>query len=139
MFGRQARLPVDIILGLPHLGYDVDTHESAAEAQANLQLAFEIARRNLAGRSDTRCRVNQTLRTHPVFEPDEQVLLYRTYNSMDRLNPKLLTHGVGPTRSWHNHHLSSTVSDPPLVTAVTSQSTSLTSSPTANKRKTAGP
>ena len=40
MFGRQARLPVDIILGLPHLGHDVDTQEFSIKTQENLQLAF---------------------------------------------------------------------------------------------------
>ena len=49
MFGRQARLPIDIILGIPHAREQVDTHEFSRQTQGSLQLAFEIARRNLIG------------------------------------------------------------------------------------------
>lgn len=48
MSGCQVRLPVDIVIGLSHLGPNMNSHESTAEMQANLQLVFEIARGNLA-------------------------------------------------------------------------------------------
>ena len=52
VFGRQARLPVDIILGLPYLGFDLDTHEFSRQTQKNLQLEFELARRNMIERTE---------------------------------------------------------------------------------------
>ena len=49
MFERQARLPVDVILGIPHVGPTTDTEELAQNTRDNLQIAFELARRK--GRS----------------------------------------------------------------------------------------
>ena len=50
MFGRQARLPVYIILGIPHTGPTVDTNEFTQSIRDNKQLAFEIARHKVAER-----------------------------------------------------------------------------------------
>lgn len=92
MFGRQARLRVDIIIGLPNLGYQVDTNEFTAQTWANLQPAMEIARRNLGDeRSDKQRHVNQTLESYPVFKPGRQVLLYKPHHhGTDVPNSKLL-------------------------------------------------
>ena len=46
MFGRQARLPIDIIFGIPHVGRSTTTEEFAHSTRENLQIAFELARRN---------------------------------------------------------------------------------------------
>ena len=50
MFGRQARLPIDIIFGIPHVGKSTTTEEFAHSTRENLQIAFESARRNLSER-----------------------------------------------------------------------------------------
>ena len=52
MFGRQARLPIDIIFGIPHVGKSTTTEEFAHSTRENLQIAFELARRNLSERID---------------------------------------------------------------------------------------
>ena len=49
MFGRQARLPIDIIFGIPHVGRSTTTEEFAHSTRGNMQIAFELARRNLSG------------------------------------------------------------------------------------------
>ena len=42
MFGRQARLPIDIIFGIPHVGRSTTTEEFAHSTRENLQIAFEL-------------------------------------------------------------------------------------------------
>ena len=44
MFGRQPRLPVDITLGMPHVGRTADTGKFAQNTRDNLQIAFDLAR-----------------------------------------------------------------------------------------------
>lgn len=90
MLGRQAHLLVDIIVGLSHLGHNVDTHDFMAKTQDSLLVAFAIARRHLAERSDKQHRVNQTLGSYPLFKPGQEVLLYKPHHGMDGPNPKLL-------------------------------------------------
>ena len=48
MFGRQARLLIDIIFGIPHVGRSITTEEFAHPARENLQIAFELARRSFS-------------------------------------------------------------------------------------------
>ncbi len=95
MFGRQARLPVDIIMGLPHLGYEVDTHEFSKTTQENLQLAFELARRNLNERAEKQQIANSDATKYPVFRPGQRVLLFRPH-ATDGPNPKLQSPWRGP-------------------------------------------
>ena len=52
MVGRQARLPIDIIIGIPHVGRSTTTEEFAHSTRENLQIAFELAHRNLSERID---------------------------------------------------------------------------------------
>ena len=52
MFGQQATLPIDIIFGIPHGGRSTTTDELAHVTRENLQIAFELARRNLSERAD---------------------------------------------------------------------------------------
>ena len=40
MFGRQARLPFDIIFGIPHVGRSTTTEKFAHSTRENLQIAF---------------------------------------------------------------------------------------------------
>ena len=61
MFGRQARLPVDIIFGIPHVGRSATTEEFAHFTRENLQIAFELARRNLSDRVDKQKANNSKL------------------------------------------------------------------------------
>ena len=44
MFGRQPRLPVDKILGIPYVRRTADTEELAQNTRDNLQIAFELRR-----------------------------------------------------------------------------------------------
>lgn len=82
MFGRQPRLPVDIILGIPHLGATASTEELTKATQENLQLAFELARRNLSERTQNKL--------------GDLVLVSRPYQESDGPNPKLLLPWRGP-------------------------------------------
>ena len=52
MFGRRPRLPVDINLGIPHVGRTANTEEFAQKTRDNLRIAFELARRTLTERAD---------------------------------------------------------------------------------------
>ena len=81
MFGRQPPPPVDIILSIPHEGRTTDTKEFAQNTQDNLQIAFELARRNLTERADKQAENNSKLRSHPVFQPGQEVLVYKPYQT----------------------------------------------------------
>lgn len=96
MFGRQPRLPVDIILGIPHVGATANTEELAKDTRENLQIAFELARRNLTERTTKQATSNSKLKPIPVFKPGDQVLVYRPYQDSDGPNPKLLLPWRGP-------------------------------------------
>ena len=90
MFGRQPQLPVDIILGIPHVGRTTDTEEFAQNTRGNLQIAFGLERRQLTERTDKQAEQNSKLKPYPVFKPGQEVLVYRPYQDSDGPNPKLL-------------------------------------------------
>ena len=96
MFGRQTRLPVNIILGIPHVRRTSDTEELAQNTRGNLQIAFELARRNLTERADKQAERNSKLKPYPVFKPGQEILVYRPYQDSDGPNPKLLLPWRGP-------------------------------------------
>ena len=96
MFGRQARLPVDVILGIPHVGPTTDTEKLAQNTRDNLQIAFELARRNLTERANKQAAQNAKLPQYPVFKPGQEVLVYRPHQESDGPNPKLLLPWRGP-------------------------------------------
>ena len=50
MFERQARLYIDIIFSISHVGRSTTTEEFAHSTRENLQIAFELARRNSSER-----------------------------------------------------------------------------------------
>ena len=96
MFGRQARLPIDIIFGIPHVGRSTTTEEFAHSTRVNLQIAFELARRNLSERIDKQKADNSNLPPIPEFTPGQKVLVYKSHHSTDRPNPKLIQPWRGP-------------------------------------------
>ena len=90
MFGRQARLPIDIIFGIPHVGRSTTTEEFAHSTIENLQIAFELARRNLSERINQQKANNSKLSPIPEFTPGQKVLVYKPHQSTDGPNPKLI-------------------------------------------------
>ena len=96
MFGRQARLPIDIIFGIPHVGRSTTTEEYAHSTRENLQIAFELARRNLSERIDKQKADNSKLPPIPEFTPGQKVLVYKPHHSTDGPNPKLIQPWRGP-------------------------------------------
>ena len=96
MFGRQARLPIDIIFGIPHVGRSTTTEEFAHSTRENLQIAFELARRNLSERIDKQKANNSKLPPIPEFTPGQKVLVYKPHHSTDGPNPKLIQPWRGP-------------------------------------------
>jgi len=95
MFGRRALLPVDVILGLPSSGSTSSRLDYTRRTVENLQLAYEMARRNLQERSDKQADSNEKLAV-PQFEPGEQVLVHRPHTVTDGPNPKLISPWHGP-------------------------------------------
>ena len=95
MFGRAAVLPVDLVLGVPSTSTPQTQLEYSKQTVENLQLAYELARRNLRERADKPTVVNETL-SFPSFKPGEQVLIHRPYNDADGPNPKLISPWRGP-------------------------------------------
>ena len=61
MFGRQPRLPHDMILGIPQ-ERTADKKDFAHKTRDKLQIAFELERRNLTERADNQAENNSKLR-----------------------------------------------------------------------------
>ena len=95
MFGRAAVLPVHLILGVPSTSAPQTQLDYSKRTVENLQLAYELARRNLRERADKQAVVNETL-SFPSFETGEQILIHRPYNEDDGPNPKLISPWRGP-------------------------------------------
>ena len=88
MFGRQPRLSVDTILGILHEGRTADSEEFAQNTRDISQTAFELARRNLTERADRQAENNSKLRSYPVFQSGQEVLVYKPYHhTMTRMVP----------------------------------------------------
>ena len=96
MFGRQARLPIDIIFGIFHVGRSTTTEKFSHFTRENLQIAFELARRNLSERIDKQKANDSKLPPIPEFTPGLKVLVYKPHQNTDRLNPKLIQPWRGP-------------------------------------------
>ena len=90
VFGRQARLPIDIIFDIPHVGRSTTTEEFAHSTRVNLQIASELARRNLSERVDKQKGKNSKLFPTPEFTPERKVLVYKPHQSTDGPNSKLI-------------------------------------------------
>ena len=98
MFGRQARLPIDITVGIPHVvGRSTTAEEFDHFIRENLQIAFELARRNLLSeRVDELKASNSKLPPIPEFTPRQKVLVYKPHQSTEGLNPKFIQPWRGP-------------------------------------------
>ena len=92
MFGRQARLPINIIFGIPHVGRFTTTEEFTHSTRENLQIAFELARRNLSEQINKENANNSQLPPIPEFTPGQKVL-----------NSNLITAPMDRTRSLSGH------------------------------------
>ena len=60
-----------------------------------MQLAYEIARRNLQERAEKQAESNENL-SFPQCQPGDQVLVHRPYTVGDGLNPELISPWRGP-------------------------------------------
>ena len=96
MFGRQDRLPIDIIFGIPRVGRSTTTEEFAHSTRENLQIAIELAHRNLSERIDKQKANNSKLPPILEFTPGQKVLVYKPHHSTDGPNPKLIQPWRGP-------------------------------------------
>ena len=96
MCGRQSRLPVDIILSIPHKGSTADADVFARDIRDNLQLAFELTRRNLTERVTRQAADNDKRAPCPVFIHGQKVLVYKPFHDTECPNPKLLLLWRGP-------------------------------------------
>ena len=59
LFGRRASLPVDIILGVPCTSGSGTRLDYSRRTFENLQLVYEISRRNLQERADKQSESNE--------------------------------------------------------------------------------
>ena len=96
MFDRRARLPVDKLLGIPHVENTADTEVFAQNIRDNLQIEFELAHRNLTERATKQAASNEKFAPYPVFNPGQKVLVYRPFQDTNGQNPKLLLPWRGP-------------------------------------------
>ena len=69
MFGRQEILPIDMIFVIPHVGRSTTTEQFTHSTRENLQIAIEIARRNLSERIDKQKTNSSKLPPIPEFTP----------------------------------------------------------------------
>ena len=96
MYGRQARLTIGIFFGIPHVGRSTTTEEFAHSTRENLQITFELARRNLSERVDKQKANNSKLPPIPEFTPGQKVLIYNPHHSTNGPNPKFIQPWRGP-------------------------------------------
>ena len=104
LFGRAAVLPVDLILGVPSTSAPQNQLDYSKQTVENLQLAYELARRNLRERADKQAVVNETL-SYPSFKTGEQIFIHRPYNEADGPDPKTCQ-----PLAWTIYRTSATVS-----------------------------
>ena len=95
MFGRTATLPIELILGVPSTDAPQNKLDYSRRTVENLQLAYELARRNLQERADKQAVENKKL-YFLSFEVGDKVLLHRPYHETDGPNPKLVSPWHGP-------------------------------------------
>ena len=103
MFGRRASLPVDIILGVLCTSSSGTRLEYSRRTVENLQLVYEISRRNLTERADKRAESNEEL-SFPQYKPGDQVLVHRPIPLLMDPTPNLLVPGVVRLPYVLNYH-----------------------------------
>ena len=96
MFGRQARLSIDLIFRIIHVGESTTTEEFAHFTRENLQTKFKLVRRILSERIEKQKANNSKLPPIPEFTPGQKVLVYKPHQSTDGPNPKLIQSCRGP-------------------------------------------
>ena len=74
------------------------TEEFAYSTRKNLQIAFELARRNLSERVDKQKAIHSKLPPIPEFTPVQKMLAYKPHESTDGPNPK-------PIQSWRGPYI----------------------------------
>ena len=89
VFGRAATLPVELILGVLSTDAPQGQLDYSRRTVENLQLAYELARRNLKERADKQAVENEKL-SFPCFKMGDRVLLHRPYHDTDGPNPEAL-------------------------------------------------
>ena len=95
VFGRAATLPVELILGVLSTDAPQGQLDYSRRTVENLQLAYELARRNLKERADKLAVENEKL-SFPCFKMGDRVLLHCPYHDTDGPNPKLVSPWHGP-------------------------------------------
>ena len=87
--------PVELILGVPSTDAPQNKLDYSRRTVENLQLAYELARRNLQERADKQAVENKKL-SFPSFKVGDKVLLHRPYHETDGPNPRLVSPWHGP-------------------------------------------
>ena len=95
VFGRAAILPEGLILGVPSTDAPQSQLDYSRRTIENLQVAYELARRNLQERADKQTLENEKW-PFPSFKMGDQVLLHRPHHETDSPNPKLASPWHGP-------------------------------------------
>ena len=91
IFGRQARLPIDIIFGVPHVSRSPTSETFAHLTRENLPIALELAGRNLSKRVSKRSAIIFKLPPIPEFTLGQEVLVvYKPHQSTDGPTSKLI-------------------------------------------------
>ena len=94
MFGRQARLPIiDIIFVIYYVVRSTATEEFAYSTRENLQIALELARRNLSEQVNKQKLTTPSYCTTYMLEssPGQKVVvIYKPHQNTDGPNPKLI-------------------------------------------------
>ena len=97
MFDRRASLPVDVHIGVPSTSGSGTRLEYSRRTVEYVQLAYEIARRNLQERADKKAESNEKF-SIPQYQPGDQVLLVHRPNTVaDGPNPKNISSSRGPS------------------------------------------
>ena len=84
-FSRAAKLPVELILGVPTTAEPQSRLNYSHRTVENLHLAYELARCNLNERTDKQAVGTEEL-YFLILKPGDQVLIHRPYNETDELN-----------------------------------------------------
>ena len=85
-----------VIFGSSHVDRSTTTEEFAHSTRENLQISFELTRRNVSERVDKQIANNPKLPPIPEFTPGQKVLVYKPHQNTDGPNPKLIQSWRGP-------------------------------------------
>ena len=91
MFDRRSTLPVDVIVGVPSNSASQSHQDYSRRTVENLELAYEIARRNLEERTENQARSNANLTFASFQYGDKMLSMHRPYTEADGPNSKLVS------------------------------------------------